>query len=530
VQRRRDNRSRPDRPRGGWTLVELLVVIAIFTLLVLGVSHVYRSFTQVVGATHSLSGQARDSRGAHSMLYNDLKLALTQHDPYFLIVNERRSAFLRNQDYVDDADRNPDTVDLDGDGAITAPGEDLASQPASRNFRNCRTDMLGFFIRDAQYKHTGSGDQLVSPMGGCDAYVWYGHLEMADSRGSGAYFAPGASDIGANTNNYFSSDWILGRRMLLVSEHVTDRTGATQVAIDQPGAGPLPLSYDSIASTEPNAQLKTIQSSRNDLVKATVYDMHEKVRDLIVDDANADWWSSLLYRFRAVPVPQKPLSGEGVALSAPVFLPRCRQFMVEFAGDFVTQATDVRGLKGSASSPDGKITAHDLFDPRYGEVLAAVPDGKIDFYTVPGPRQVTLMDKGAANEDIPTPYAERIERVRFYGLPRDPEATGAIPGGGTGRSNNDLYAVVPLRDVVRTGAANDPALGDFQGAPFERIVPPAAADYARPGALAPNSTYVCVFGPDDPRPKILRIVVTLEDPVARTGVGQTHEYVLQLNR
>ena len=50
--------------------------------------------------------------------------------------------------------------------------------------------------------------------------------------------------------------------MSLLTRDLTDRTGMKQVAIDQPGEGPLLLSYNSTASEEPNGALRPIQSSR----------------------------------------------------------------------------------------------------------------------------------------------------------------------------------------------------------------------------------------------------------------------------
>jgi hypothetical protein len=306
---------------------------------------------------------------------------------------------------------------------------------------------------------------------------------------------------------------------------------------------------DALASADqpakPQAEYRHLQSSRYDLVKGTTTDEMIALQDFIATrppSVAETWWKGLLFsdrsqtppgvppppasamqpvaRFRAVPDPKVPLSGEGAALSAPLFLQNCRSFTVEYAGDFVTQLTDVRGngadTRLDPNLPDGEITMDDMADPRYGQVVAAEPDGRIDFYTVSTGRT--------------TPWGpECVERVRFYGLPRDADGRGAIPGAVSGRLTNELGAVVPLRDVVRTGAAANPALASFDRAEFERQVTFAPhTDYAAPGAVPPDAAYTCVWGPGQPRPKMIRIIVTLEDPENRLGVGQTYEYVFEV--
>ena len=65
--------------------------------------------------------------------------------------------------------------------------------------------------------------------------------------------------------------------------------------------------------------------------------------------------------------------------------------------------------------------------------------------------------------------------------------------------------------------------------PFERRIPELSADYAARNGIKPDAAYVCVWGPGNARPMLLRIIVTLEEPNGR-GIGQTHEYLLQVNR
>src|SRR5690606_8883085 len=148
---------------------------------------------------------------------------------------------------------------------------------------------------------------------------------------------------------------------------------------------------------------------------------------------DGDWPAAFRYRFSANPHPTRPLDSIDVALTAPIFLSHCSQFIVEYAGDFTSQ------------------------DPTTGALLAEVgdqPDGVTDFIVDP--------DTGARS-------------IRWYGLPRDARGTGVIRGeSAPGRFGSDMLNVVPLRDVLRAGG--------FERSAFERQVPTGRPDYAAAGA------------------------------------------------
>src|SRR5207248_9979366 len=117
---------------------------------------------------------------------------------------------------------------------------------------------------------------------------------------------------------------------------------------------------------------------------------------------------------------------------------------------------------------------------------------------------------------------------------------------GTGASaHNNLVDVVPLRDVIVSAG------GSAIGMPFEKITykdatnqpvngMPPRDDYANPNQDKPNATnkqqglaltnhYTCAWGPNDTnRPKMIRIVVRVDDPNGKLADGQTYEYVINL--
>jgi prepilin-type N-terminal cleavage/methylation domain-containing protein len=94
-----------------------------------------------------------------------------------------------------------------------------------------------------------------------------------------------------------------------------------------------------------------------------------------------------------------------------------------------------------------------------------------------------------------------VRRTRWYGLPRDIDGDGNIDA---------RFDVVPAADVFTSR----------QIQPWERVVMPASD---------PNR-YIVGWGADDatvnsPRPQMLRLTMTVDDPAGALGGGETFEYV-----
>jgi hypothetical protein len=159
----------------------------------------------------------------------------------------------------------------------------------------------------------------------------------------------------------------------------------------------------------------------------------------------------------------------------------CSQFIVEFAGDFISQ------------------------DPTSGALVAPEPDGVVDFAVVGGLRQ-----------------------TRFYGMPRDVNGDGVIAGTGAARWTSP--DVIPVRDVIGVRQV------------YEQSVPTTAsmANYLtvvnEPSGTDGNaSNYVCAWGPNDvaptangyrPVPQLLRIITDVRDPNGRLKEAVTQELIL----
>jgi hypothetical protein len=244
--------------------------------------------------------------------------------------------------------------------------------------------------------------------------------------------------------------------------------------------------------------------------------------DILPSSASTDpAGSGLPGRFRCNPYPTRPMSPGKATLVSPILLTNCSQFIVEYAGDYLTQET----TPGST----------------YGDIKSIGPDGVIDFFV----EQATL-----AGKTVP------VQRVRWYGFPRDVNGDGQIKGCDGKQTpssslHHDLVDVVPLRDVILTKVPDfyddiTTKKANWDMVRFERNVctKDPNLDVTRTtlkpqnvymnvatgiSNVTPDARYVCAWGPDDGnKPTMLRIIFRVDDPNGRLAEGQTSEFVVKL--
>jgi hypothetical protein len=171
----------------------------------------------------------------------------------------------------------------------------------------------------------------------------------------------------------------------------------------------------------------------------------------------------------------------------------------------------------------------------------------------PGCRHRAIQDKGHDGTidyliDQTNPAAPQ-RRIRWYGMPRD--VAGAPNGGpdvgypgvasGGNLAANSLVDVVPLRDVLEAVGIDPLAFpvappGSIQEVSIERnlnaTLPKRNNYLAVPaGGMGEDDRYIVAWGPDtanQPRPSLIRIVFTIDDPTGRLPEGQTFEYVFKV--
>lgn len=522
-------------PRAGYTMIELMTSIAIAVMFGLGVNKVFQIAGDTVGTGSAYAETTRANLAAQSVFNDDAQgFVLPPAAPFLIIRSETIPAYRNAADEQGDRDYDPAitshaeatrrvrTVDLDlsgTEGDAGVPGETVPR--TALHWRNHRIDQLTFFARGSFPRQTGNDGTYAADMRCDEAMIWYGHLKQPNAAGDLTDARnPGLQSLNwkdssslpetraTNPNNFYATDWVLGRVAILLREPmggkngvILDNRGVPQIYMQRGGKvgddslGPLAeQSFASEASSRDSPVAATnvyrMLWSRYDLAGTSIDGFRRILADAIPAGRANNWFEAagLCYRFAGYPYPSRPLSSTGYARTVPVFLPHCTQFAVEYAGDFVTQAAD------------GTVAA--VAEDAQGFAVPA-PDGVIDFYVRP--------DGGRA--------------IRWYGYPRDLNGDGVIQGNRL--KNNDMPDVVPLRDVARAPFRFERKLNQTNDSDL-----PPKADYAAATGVALDARYLCAWGPDTvdcPVPKMIRLTLTLDDPRGRLPPeGRTFEYVLSL--
>lgn len=608
--------------RRAFTLTELMISVAIALLLLIGINQVFKSTSQTVGTTYATLEGTRKQLAIDTALTPDIDKAVTNTEqPFILIHSESLTQYWDANDANSDKDNDVTTVDLDGNGTegeTTVLGEQAA--PADLNSgRVHRVDRFSFFARDVAnpfHRQTGdvtklagdTGDRLVSDETSSEAFIWYGFLRLPSNGsvlnptlyngpGTGDYFTPGLATAQINPNNFYAKDFSLGREVILLKsapagDHIDiDVNGVmgTKPAIP-PISGDSPA-YSTTPSVAPiNNPLGTspwlMAHSRFDIAKTTITDFRKTMAAIDTVEPNPSYpgtlcrttWhisdptdlttpltahGNLDYQFNGKPWadPQGDRPTE-LATTTPFLTRGCSQFIVEWAGDYLTQDNN----PASAT---------------YGFVTGIGPDGVLDY--------VTKFD---------TSFPPRVMPItRWYGFPRNVDTTDDIPPAAPklpriiGKTNDPrfLVDVVPLRDVIAAALTFNPNISIdpdylyddpsvygriFPGKNYpgkkcpERYVPPICTNYADrsptsnpPGnGLNANSltgpidtatgkpVYVAAWGPAAltapdvtsstssstagvyPGPWLVRVIINVRDPNGRLPDGQTVEHVYSFHK
>lgn len=485
--------GRSGRLAYAFTLIELMVAIALLVLIMLGINQVFKLTGDAVSAGQAVSAMTRDAQAVQNVLAGDLQAIVAGNDaPWLMIRSTVTPAFRNRSDELSDRDGNPRTIDTNNDGT-----DDLSLSLTRTNTRVHRTDVLGFFARDLFRRQTGNDGQLTDSFVSGEAYIWYGHLAQDD--GSGNWRNPGQGTFNTNPYNFYATDWVLGRVVMLLADPGV--IGNVRNHIRRNNVNPpdlSPLRFDSISTRygSPMPPQFILADHRYDLAGATMRTILEDVQEALsrpvggATPNSRNWWVPLVanvnvstaatdpknavgptLRFRGSTFFPRPLTSERAARIAPVLMNGTTSFIVEFAGDYLDQHPTTGAINNHAYSANPST------------------DGHIDFLIDP----VT---------------GER--RIRWYGFPRDVTDTG------TATWDRD---VVPLYTVL-TLSPGTPPLADPNEPRFERN--------RRLNPFDENSDYTCVWGPGDRKPRLIRIIITQDEPSAATAAGQTFEYVFEV--
>jgi prepilin-type N-terminal cleavage/methylation domain-containing protein len=537
----------------GFTLVELMISIVLVLILILGVNQVFKIATDSVGAGQAISDQSRDNRAVQTVLFNDFAQSIIRQgdSPCFVIRSRRTPAFLDQEEMLSDADYMAlattatrtevdlavRTLDLNGnnvEGEAAVPGEIIQRHDLRQ--RNYRLDIMGFFARYLYPRQTGNDGVYAANMSSSEAWIWYGHLRQPQdfSNTSGVNVDPGWDATSTppatpqrNPNNFYARQWGLGRvAVLLVAPTPQPAIGPGVYVLDKAGvpqrfhyrvANADPYNYtplgqhsvstdgsttDAYNKNVPPPASTAIQYSRYDLAGTTIDTYRSTLKTngafntFPWPPGESRWYSAggIAHRFTGYPFPVKPLNSYGVSRTVPWLIGGCTSFIVEYAGDFVTQNLDPTS-------------------PTHGAVLSdyttAAPDGVVDFFVVP---------------TVPP-----TRQTRWYGFPRDTTGDGTVSAQATPATLPASRDVLPLRDFMPSGVVppherfNGLAVANYNNLTLDSEY---TAGWQPPGTYI-NETTGAAMG-DPPRPKMVRVTMTIDDPRGRLPSGNLYEYVIEL--
>ena len=524
---------RPAQPhRSGFTLLELVISIALVLVLMLAITKIFSITSTTIGASQGISAATRDARAAQTVFQHDIE-SMASDSPFIWInVEGQRSGtggmfpgFRNADDAKSDHDGDPLTIDLDDngrDGDTGVNGERIGSFEVSN--RNHRLDQFSFCARDRFTRQTGNStpNTLISGLTSSEAWIFYGPLALPTNNSS--FFIngsttvktePGVGTAETNPNNFYASQWILGRFAPLMISAPTGGISEGTPAIPQEyyshtTAGSMtPFASGTVSVNTPAAATATLLSGRYDLVDVSI----AGAKDIVLNNSSTTvgWWQYIMGNGLATgsdlmevnPFVIKPINAATASRQVPIFISGCSQFIVEFAGDFCTQVND-----SSAAN--------------YGKPLAGnpTPDGITDFALSNGQRT-----------------------IRWYGYPRDTDST---PGISVAVQGNDSDVVTVSDFVLPIGSGysvldatvtphSTTGLVPFEHGTFLTALP-APLTRKTYASGDPTFRYYAAWGPDSvdnitrPRPKMYRITLTIDRPemAGRSADGQTFQYIFSV--
>ncbi|HEY4720731.1 MAG TPA: hypothetical protein VII92_02700, partial [Anaerolineae bacterium] len=296
-----------------------MIAIALMLLLMIGINLVFRMAGQAVGAGQAISDAMRNAQAAQTVMQRDFSAMAVKDGPCIQIFSHIKPAFRNRQDQLTDADTNVQTWDELRTGTETNV---VAAYPSNRSHR---VDSVSFFGRDVFRRQTGNDGVFVADMGSNEAWVWYGHLRLYDGSGPlndvNSFPVPGEAPApgNPNPNNFFATQWILGRLPILLVEKNADTLGSgtlnsgggqifdnssppvAQGFIDRnwtygqaPGDVALgPLNYNSgVMQYGSDNTPAMLRSSRFDLAATTIDGYRARLRRVIDEQATGwPWWN-----------------------------------------------------------------------------------------------------------------------------------------------------------------------------------------------------------------------------------------------
>jgi prepilin-type N-terminal cleavage/methylation domain-containing protein len=516
--------------RAGFTLIELLISVAIALILILGINQIFKASSLTASAGLAMSVSNRDNLVVKTTIDGDIK-NFAPDAGIFIIRSEERMAFRNSADKLADSDGLPQTLDVTG----TAPPGIVFPLTAVNN-RSHRLDRLGFFARGTFTRQTA--DPLANPPSltsgdtSTEAWVWYGHLALPDNdwvsnkSGGGNFYNPSDSSSG-NDNNLVAADWVLGRVATLLIPPVNGaRPPQDYMFTNSPTPQLEPLIYKShngdgyqfylsptdVASTSISDYL---QKNLAFMLSGKVdwYDLMMGFDPSLIGSSRSEFWHAGSPYLQSQPAGKARITPGGAGFASFCMVRGCAHFIVEYAGDYLTQDNDpTSATYGQVNQPPDN---------------AVHPDGNIDFDVFVDPSNNSIMSR----------------KIRWYGFPRKTFDDGT--------ANIGLHDVLPLCELMpnqssapfeRVETYTDPTGKATSYRNFNAFRVSGKNPFARGYVYTPNWTpasepltsipgaYVCAWDPTMTQllPKMIRVTIAIDDPNGRLANPQFYEYVFNL--
>jgi hypothetical protein len=213
-----------------------MISLAMVLLLIIGINYVFRSATDAVSAGQALNAINADAQSTQPLLFDDLRNA-TKNPPCFIIASQLVTQFLNADDAKTSSD--PTIIPTDNAGGQVKIGNlpipvgfSSILSPAVLNNRNHRADLLWFFAHAFYQRRSGPDGTYTGSETSNDAFIEIGHAALPAndlSQFYGPSYLPntasgiydGVTFTGVPRVGAYASDWVLGRRIILLKDPST---------------------------------------------------------------------------------------------------------------------------------------------------------------------------------------------------------------------------------------------------------------------------------------------------------------------
>ncbi len=357
------NRLPTPTSRPGFTLTEILVATALMLLILIGINQVFTMTSKTISVGTASADVNRALKGVGSSFNADLagpEGAPTGVSYGIMPSVDQPAIIISNQ-------KSPATP-LDANDTTSAVH---------------RIDQLslfsqGVFKRRTGQNHGGISQFVVDQNPSTYAWIWYGHAKIPNNNSTPTWYDPGEADVSGsdkNDNHNYVVDWTLARqaiclisRSAVLTDAVVDESGRPLLFVSDKLIVPLapfavssPIASHSASGGNDAAYgSDVIQDSLIDIATAELSNGSPKPAtdywDVVansqgIPQSNPNWYSPLLYRFKADPFTTRTPSARSMAQAAPVLLRGCSDFIVEFAGDFSPNDGTIDFIPASSGSP-----------------------------------------------------------------------------------------------------------------------------------------------------------------------------------